>query len=124
MPDIQGATMSRPFDFAWHTRLEARQRQGGACACCGELLDGVLEHAHHVVPNQSGRAGEPRHLWLRSIDNCAVLCDLCHWRVHQDGRYRTGAVAPPEYYPHSHGDDQIAHRAWVAKLTFLSRQVW
>lgn len=116
--------MSRPFNFSWHTQQEARQRQAGACACCGESLDDVIEHAHHVIPNQSGKADEPRHRGLRSADNCVVLCEDCHWRVHEDGRYRTGAVAPPEYYPRSHGDDLLAHQAWVSRLVVFSTQIW
>jgi hypothetical protein len=116
--------MARPFEFSTATQQQARQRQNGVCACCGEKLDDVVEHAHHVVPNQSGSATDARHLWLKSAENCVVLCDTCHYRVHQDGRYRTGAVAPPGYYPHSHGKNQGSHQQWVARLTLLTKQVW
>ncbi|MFO0848217.1 MAG: hypothetical protein U0871_06640 [Gemmataceae bacterium] len=116
--------MGRPFDFGSLAPTEARQRQNGVCACCGRKLDHVLEHAHHVVPNQSGQAGEPQHLWLKSTDNCVILCDQCHWRVHQDGHYRTGAVAPPTYFPHSHGTNSSAHWAWATRLAALAKQVW
>lgn len=116
--------MSRPFDFSDPTWFEARLRQGGVCARCGEDLTDLAEYGHHVVPNQSGKAGDPNHFWLRSADNCVVVCNDCHYRVHQDGRYNTGAVAPPEYYPHSHGNDEVAHRRWVGKMTMLARQIW
>lgn len=117
--------MARPFNFPSQTKFEARLRQKGQCACCGDPLDDVMEHAHHVIPNQSGSAKNPKHAWLRSVDNCVVLCEECHWRVHHNGRYQKGAVAPPEYYEHSHGrKNTAAHRAWVVKLHGLTRLIW
>jgi len=116
--------MGRAFGFPNAVADEARLRQGGKCACCGEDLDDILEHAHHVVPNQSGRAGADQHAWLASVDNCVVLCETCHYRVHQDGRYRDGAVAPPEYYLHSHGDATRDHQQWTLALRRMSGSVW
>ncbi len=116
--------MSRAFGFSTAVRDEAFARQEGHCACCGEPLDDQMDHAHHVIPNQSGRAGEAGHAWLASPDNCVVLCDLCHYRVHEDGRYRSGAVAPPEYFPHSQGDGARRHQEWVVGLRRGMGSVW
>lgn len=116
--------MSRPFSFSPSVKREARLRQYGKCAHCFECLTDIEEHAHHVVPNQSGNPANPAHAWLSSVDNCVVLCYRCHERVHEDGDYRAGAVAPPEYYPHSHGDNCAAHAQWAMKLNALSRSIW
>jgi 5-methylcytosine-specific restriction endonuclease McrA len=116
--------MARPFDFTSSVRSQARLRQNGLCACCGDALDDLEEHAHHVIPNQSGDARNPRHSWLSAAENCVVLCAVCHDRVHEDGRFRTGAVAPPSYYPWSHGGNRAAHNTWSIALNHKSRSVW
>lgn len=116
--------MSRPFEFSPGTIREARCRQQGLCACCGHELSGVIENAHHVVPNQSGQPHDATHRWLKSVENCVVLCDMCHCRVHQDGRYRHGAVAPPEYFPYSHARHAAAHRHWCLELDALAKLLW
>jgi hypothetical protein len=116
--------MARPFEFSPTTRFQARLRQKGMCACCGDELRDVLEHGHHVIPNQSGQPGNPKHAWLSSTENCVVLCAQCHERVHQDARYRAGGVAPPSYYPHSHGGNQAAHQAWSGGLEGRARLLW
>lgn len=116
--------MARPFDFRTSEQSSARFRQDGLCAVCGESLDDVEEFAHHVVPNQSGQAANPVHRWLASSDNCVVLCPTCHYRVHQNGDYRFGAVAPASYFPHSHGRNSAAHEAWARELAHLSRSIW
>jgi hypothetical protein len=82
--------MSRPFDFGTLTRQRTRIRQFGMCAVCGDRLDDLVEHAHHVIPNQSGNPADADHQALRTVENCVVICDACHERVHENGRYRTG----------------------------------
>ena len=116
--------MARPFDFGPREKTTARLRQRGLCAHCGDSLGSVWEEAHHVVPNQSGQAGAPAHQWLKSADNCVILCDGCHERVHEDGKYQKGAVAPPDYYRHSHGGDIAGHRRWAETLERQSRSIW
>ncbi len=116
--------MSRPFSFTPAVKFQARFRQNGKCACCGDSLDDVIENAHHVIPNQSGDETKPDHKWLATEENCVVLCFMCHGRVHQDNRYRAGAVAPPSYYPYSHGDNRFLHQAWVNTLTTKSKSIW
>lgn len=108
--------MSRPFDFSSTTRFQARFRQRALCAVRGDSLDDHVEHGHHVIPNQSGSPGNVRHSWLRLSDNCVMLCEACHNRVHQDGRFRDGAVAPPSYFTYSHGRNSRMHRSWASDL--------
>ena len=116
--------MARPYDFKDSVKTKARGRQKGMCALCGEDLDYMEEHAHHVVPNQSGNPANTKHDWLRSVDNCVIVCDMCHNRVHEDGKFQNGAVAPPSYYQHSHGKFKASHRKWVAMLDSCSKSVW
>jgi hypothetical protein len=65
--------MARTFDFAQPVVNSVRLRQWGICAKCGERLDDLVEHAHHVIPNQTGRATDPADAFLRSTDNCVIL---------------------------------------------------
>ena len=116
--------MARPFDFDSNVKTVARIRQGALCACCGESLDDVEEHAHHVIPNQSGTVGNPRHAWLREAANCVVLCAPCHDRVHENGKYRGGAVAPPSYFPFACGRNQGLALAWRQGIERYVRSVW
>lgn len=116
--------MARPFDFDGSIMKQARLRQFGLCAVCGDCMNDVYEHAHHVVPNQAGDSANPSHSWLKSQINCVILCEDCHYAVHDSGRYRTGAVAPPEYYKHSHGGHTVEHTRWVDELNNFSQMLW
>ena len=116
--------MGRPFDFKEKVKTKARIRQQGMCALCGEDLADLEEHAHHVIPNQSGDPSNESHDWLRSAENCVIICDMCHDRVHENGKYQKGAVAPPSYYEHSHGKFADSHRSWVEKLEKDAESIW
>ena len=119
--------MARPYDFRRDTMFAARRRQKGVCALCGYKLDDSEEHAHHVVPNQSGDPDDSDDDWLRSSQNCVYVCSMCHGRVHQDGRYRNGAVAPPSYFEYSHGkggDARMKHRLWASQLDVQAQKLW
>ena len=75
-----------------------------------------LDAGHHVLPQQAGTKGNPEHDFLRRVENCVILCELCHYVVHAGGRYRDGAVAPPSYYSFSHGGNSILHQEWADAL--------
>jgi 5-methylcytosine-specific restriction endonuclease McrA len=106
--------MARPFDFKPGVVQQARIRRWGVCAHCGDSLTDAWEEAHHVVPNQSGRPGDPADDFLRSVDSCAILCASCHTAAHAHGSYRVGAAAPAEWYSYSHGKKGRAqHMLWT-----------
>jgi len=109
-------TMARPFDFPDATKRQVFLRQWNLCAHCGDSLIEAYDHAHHVVPNQLGRGGRASDAWMRDPDNCVMLCEGCHTRVHEDGRFRTGAVASPDDFPYSHGRQSGEHSAWAMRM--------
>lgn len=108
--------MARPFDFSDNTRQKAFFRQWNQCAHCGRSLIDTYDHAHHVVPNQLGRPGNPDDSWMRGDDNCVLLCDTCHNRIHENGRFRSGAVASPDDFPYSHGRQKAEHQIWASRM--------
>ena len=109
--------MGRPFDFSYSTKNTAWFRQNGLCAHCGESLIDVVEHAHHVIPNQIGMPGNPQHRFLRTTDNCVILCEGCHSSAHDDD-WGHGAMALAEFYPYSHGRTAYTdHVMWRRLIT-------
>ncbi len=116
----------RPFDFTdSKIKPEARFRQLNLCACCGENLnDFYYEFGHHVFANQSGDPHNPDHSWIRDVVNCVILCRDCHHRVHQNGNTRSGSMAPPEYFPYSHGLDRARHFDWVREMKQKEKTIW
>ena len=117
--------MARPFRFDPITKQRAFFRQWNLCAHCTQSLINAYDHAHHVVPNQVGRPGNRADAWIRELDNCVVLCDDSHGRVHENGRYRFGAVASPDDFPYSHGRKtkvnpaaEMEHRVWADRMRF------
>jgi hypothetical protein len=116
--------MSRPYDFTRGVQDAARLRQSGKCAVCGRNLDDLEEHAHHVVPNQSGNPNDPNHDWLRTVENCVIICDVCHGVVH-GGNTQTGGIAPPSYFVFSHGvKSSPAHVAWSTSLSARAKTLY
>ncbi len=116
--------MARPFDFEDGVKKQARLRQFGLCAVCGDSMNDLYEHAHHVVPNQSGNVAISADSWLKGEDNCVILCEDCHFIVHDGGRYQKGAVAPPDYYKYSHGGHVVAHVMWVSDMNLKIKLFW
>ena len=109
--------MARLFDFSKTVLDAALFRQKFHCAWCGEDLQELIFHGHHVVPNQAATTHSPANAWLRTEENCVMLCDNCH-RVfgHEDGRYRTGAVPFARNYRFSHAGDHQAHLQWASQV--------
>jgi hypothetical protein len=81
--------------FTEITKSSARFRQQGRCAVCDDNLNWLIEHAHHIYPDSLGG--------IDHVDNCAIVCEICHWRVHNDGNYRSLIVAPLSYFPYLNG---------------------
>lgn len=100
--------MARPNEFSRSTQQQALTRQKFRCASCGTRIYGLGftgraehkygegAHAHHVRPIQ--------YRGSASLDNCVILCQSCHYSVHEGGRYRTGTVIGRKSdYPHFNG---------------------
>ncbi len=109
--------MPHTYNFSRITKNQAFFRQWNNCAHCGGSLLNVMDHAHHVFSKQLGKSTVADSEWIKSVDNCVILCENCHWRVHENGHYLRGAVAAPEFYPFSHGKDSMFHKAWAQKLS-------
>jgi hypothetical protein len=115
--------------FSDTVKREVILRQKGLCACCGELLADLQQDTpmlslqfHHVVTKVFGTDD--------TAANCVALCsdtdprkgnsskDGCHGRAHCEYRYGSGYVAPPDYFPYSHGLEGSAdHLNWVRQVS-------
>jgi 5-methylcytosine-specific restriction endonuclease McrA len=100
--------MNRPNEFSWLTQQRALARQKNRCASCGTHIfrlgdAGAAEHefgegarAHHKIHIKFGGTD--------SVDNCVILCQSCHYSVHEGGNFRFGSVVGRESdYPHFRG---------------------
>jgi len=84
------------MEFTTTTQLAALHRQKFYCASCGTRITRLGElgrsqhkyheiaHAHHVLHAKLGGTS--------SVDNCVILCQSCHYSVHEGGNYRFGIV--------------------------------
>ena len=97
--------MNRAGDFSLGTQRMALFRQKFKCALCGtpifELGNagradheyGEGAHAHHVRHLKAGG-------W-NNVANCVIICQSCHYSVHEGGNYRFGTVnGTPADYPY------------------------
>lgn len=100
--------MSRPNDFPRTTQQIALMRQKHRCAACGSQITrlgegGRAEHAfgegaraHHVTHVKFGGSD--------AVENCVILCESCHYSVHEGGNYRFGTVVGRvSDFPHFRG---------------------
>ncbi len=85
--------------FSETTKQEARLRQNSKCGVCGDELDSIAEFAHHIYPHSLG--GDD------IVDNCVIVCDPCHYIVHNHGQFRSGIVAPKEYFEYFYGSRSL-----------------
>jgi hypothetical protein len=102
--------MSRPNEFSEPTKQQALARQRFLCGSCGTRISrpgdaGKEQHrfgegarAHHM------QFIRPPFLGSASVDNCIILCQSCHYSVHEGGNYGFGTVAGSERdYTHFRG---------------------
>jgi hypothetical protein len=116
--------MARHFEFTESVKKEARLRQKGFCAHCGDSLNWQWEEAHHVVPDQCGLKDDDKHHWLKTTLNCVVLCGACHFEIGHGGNTKTGIIAGPEAYQHSHAGDTVQHACWVQLVNLEAEKVF
>jgi len=83
-------------EFSRRTQQLALARQKHRCGSCGSRISrlgesgradhpfGEMAHGHHVCHAKFGG--------LDTLDNCVILCQACHYSVHEGGNYRGGQV--------------------------------
>jgi 5-methylcytosine-specific restriction endonuclease McrA len=88
--------MKRKGEFSLATQKLALARQKNLCASCGTPISelgqaGRAKHqygegvqAHHVKHIKFGGTND--------VSNCVIICDACHYNVHEGGNYRFGTV--------------------------------
>jgi 5-methylcytosine-specific restriction endonuclease McrA len=100
--------LSRPFEFSKATQLLALARQKNRCAVCGTRITtlGEAGRAQHAY-GEGARAHHIRHVKFGGtaiLENCVILCQSCHYTMHEGGNYRFGTVVfSPADFPHYHG---------------------
>jgi hypothetical protein len=134
-----GANLSvndRVFNFPISAYWEARLRQGNRCASCkDDLGDATRREApghHSGITRQEAKALNMQNNpgWIRSSENCAVLCTTCHNEfAHNGGHFQT-AIENTNDYAFFEDDpsssrllsvkQEIAHENAVAAYTTIS----
>jgi len=88
--------MPRPNEFSEATKRMALSRQKYRCGLCGTKIIqlgtvgrslhsyGEGAQAHHIKPVRMGG--------LATVANCIIICQSCHYSVHEGGNYRHGTV--------------------------------
>jgi len=91
-----GKRSKRAGEFSLAVQKAAIARQKNRCASCGTAISrlgeegrkdhfyGEAANAHHVRHIKRGGSA--------SIDNCAIVCESCHYSAHEGGNYRFGTV--------------------------------
>jgi 5-methylcytosine-specific restriction endonuclease McrA len=104
---------SQTQEFTRKTQELALLRQQNLCASCGTpiLQIGDQGRAQHKF-GESAQAHHIQHVKLggtNHLDNCAVLCQSCHYSVHEGGNYRFGTVeGTPHDFPYYYGNGAAA----------------
>lgn len=100
--------MARPNEFSSATQIAALKRQQNRCACCATPIRDLGERgkAEHRF-GEGARAHHMRHIkdgGSDAVANCVILCESCHYSVHEGGNYRFGKEqSSAEDYPHFSG---------------------
>jgi 5-methylcytosine-specific restriction endonuclease McrA len=100
--------MSRVNEFSIVTQRLALARQRLRCASCGTHIVqlGLSGRGVHNF-GEGAQAHHVRHVkagGLATLENCVVICQSCHYVVHEGGNYRHGAVQGlPSDFPHYNG---------------------
>jgi hypothetical protein len=113
------AKSNNVFNFPEQAYWEARLRQGNRCAGCSDDLSDLprdFAPGHHAGITKQEAAYFGMHDnpdWVRSSENCDVLCPECHNMAHDGGRFRT-RIDSSNLYQLYH-DDPVATEALFQK---------
>lgn len=88
--------MSVNLRFSIQTKKNALLRQMNLCGSCGTNIHalGVQGKLKHEF-GESAHAHHIRHVKFvgtNTVGNCIILCEACHYIVHEGGNYRHGTV--------------------------------
>jgi 5-methylcytosine-specific restriction endonuclease McrA len=75
--------------------VRAYFRQSKKCGFCGDYLEDIIYNAHHLLRRADGG--------LNTLDNCVLLCEDCHYHVHNHGRYRQALELKPSDFNYYYG---------------------
>ena len=81
------------MSFSNLTKSQARLRQHGKCARCGESLIETEESAHYLLRENCGGSDHD--------ENCVVLCQGCHSTVHGNENFHTSYVTTVGHFPYA-----------------------
>ncbi|HXF49092.1 MAG TPA: HNH endonuclease [Verrucomicrobiae bacterium] len=81
------------MSFSNLTKSQARLRQNGKCARCGETLVETEEAAHYLLRESSGGPDKE--------DNCVVLCQNCQTLAYHNANFHTSYVTPVGHFPYA-----------------------
>ena len=100
--------MARENEFLPSTQKIALMRQQNRCASCGTRI-GALGNAGRAEHRfgEGAQAHHVRHVKFggsAAADNCVILCQSCHYSVHEGGNFRFGRVlGRKKDYPYLRG---------------------
>ena len=104
------------YNFTDKIRGDAFARQQRKCAICARDLADLEDRGHHVIPVQSGNPKDPQDDVIKTLENCVMLCVMCHDDVAHQGDTVSGVIPPPAYYKHSHGTSAELSQKWSNAL--------
>ncbi len=115
--------MGKRNKFPEGIKHKARKRQHELCASCGGGLNGQTDEGFQVVPRKSSGDDDSdsgKHVWVRSADNCVMVCDGCYFK-----HSRKWVKRPrPDDFRFSHGKNKAAHQRWLGDMRVLELHAW
>jgi hypothetical protein len=81
------------MSFSNLTKSQARLRQRGKCARCGEPLVETEEAAHYLLRESSGGPDKE--------ENCIILCQNCHSTVHGNANFHGSYITTVGHFPYA-----------------------
>lgn len=103
-------------EFSVITKHQALHRQWNRCARCGKNLSIHLSHAHHVIPVRMGNTAQLVGDFMRSVNNCVMLCKPCYDGIGQHGNYAGNTPVSPSVFRYAFGLEKTFHQQWAKKL--------
>jgi 5-methylcytosine-specific restriction endonuclease McrA len=88
--------MERINEFSTTTKEQAFARQKNRCGSCGASINKLGFDS--ILRNKYGERAEAHHIehikygGLSSVENCVIICQSCHYSLHEGGNYRYGTV--------------------------------